>query len=858
MATTQNTYSGNGSNKLFSITFPYLDTADIDVFLNGTLQTVTTQYSFANATTIEFVTAPANGAAVRLDRSTDDSVLAATFFPGSSIKAADLNADFDQTLYVVQEINNKAVKLDDPLYANKTYIDNADALKVAKAGDTMSGALAMGTNKITGLGNPTNAQDAATKTYVDTADALKVAKAGDTMSGNLAMGGFKVTGLGTPSANADAATKAYVDAVALAAIPDGAKGEITTSVSGTNWEINNGAVTEVKLAANAVTSGKIADDTIVNADVNASAGITAGKLSFTQAGAGAVARTVDSRLKDVVSVKDFGAVGDGVANDTAAIQAAIDSISKGILYFPPGNYKITSMLTLSKNGQNDSTQSNFEVQATGAKLISTVVPALNIISTKRLTITGLEIDASSSATPADPWVRVNGMWNSTWKECSFGPVIFTTTGASPGFDQTYWSRFEKCLFGVVTIDTNTNANRAEFNANTFDTCRLWGTDYSIKKFGSADIQDIVFINCDLSYASTGLLFVNEACVGNLTFVGGYFDSAAGFPIDTKGLTIDFIGKVWNPNGANVSAFRLPNGSQTEAKGLGGTRSGSRYPVSSQNLIINGDLRGGTSGITTSNAALALQSGSGLFGQYVRITSSTAFGQVTFTSIALPFTGTYTLTVIGKVNTAGSSTNLVNGVYGAIDIDSDWTVDSYTFSANQGTQPSFVISNGASGSMSYDIAYVGLTFGGIGQLSTSIHPTADRFSYPYAPIALSGSKTTSSQAASIATVAVGSQTSVSFMVRAMFVDTSYPQYNATCVYLFSGMTPNGRPTVASLTQLQAHDSGLGITAVPVITSSVSGTTITLTASVSPATSGEASVAYEITNIFNPAGNIITLL
>ena len=92
MAITSNTYTGNGTNKLFSITFPYLDTTDIDVYLNGTLQTVTTQYTFANATTIEFVAAPANGAAVRIDRSTDDSALAATFFPGSSIKAADLRS----------------------------------------------------------------------------------------------------------------------------------------------------------------------------------------------------------------------------------------------------------------------------------------------------------------------------------------------------------------------------------------------------------------------------------------------------------------------------------------------------------------------------------------------------------------------------------------------------------------------------------------------------------------------------------------------------------------------------------------------------------------------------------------------
>ena len=144
MATTSNTYTGNGSNKLFSITFPYLDTSDVDVYLNGTLQTITTQYTFANATTVEFVAAPANGATVKLDRSTDDSENQATFFPGSSIKAADLNENFDQTLYGVQELRNN---------------------KLNKSGDTMTGQLAMSGNRIINVGDPVNLQDVATKNW---------------------------------------------------------------------------------------------------------------------------------------------------------------------------------------------------------------------------------------------------------------------------------------------------------------------------------------------------------------------------------------------------------------------------------------------------------------------------------------------------------------------------------------------------------------------------------------------------------------------------------------------------------------------------------------------------------------------
>ena len=104
MAITSNTYTGNGSNKLFSITFPYIETTDVDVYLNGTLQTIITQYSFANATTIEFVAAPSNGAKIYIQRTTNNDTNAATFFAGSSIRASDLNDNFDQALYTRQEL----------------------------------------------------------------------------------------------------------------------------------------------------------------------------------------------------------------------------------------------------------------------------------------------------------------------------------------------------------------------------------------------------------------------------------------------------------------------------------------------------------------------------------------------------------------------------------------------------------------------------------------------------------------------------------------------------------------------------------------------------------------------------------
>lgn len=78
------------------------------------------------------------------------------------------------------------------------------------------------------------------------------------------------------------------------------------------------------------------------------------QFGFLPAGTNAVTRTIQDKLRDVVSVKDFGAVGDGVTDDTAAIQAAINAAATfgvtgnfgAAVYFPSGRYIVSSTISL--------------------------------------------------------------------------------------------------------------------------------------------------------------------------------------------------------------------------------------------------------------------------------------------------------------------------------------------------------------------------------------------------------------------------------------------------------------------------------------------------------------------------------
>jgi parallel beta-helix repeat protein len=78
----------------------------------------------------------------------------------------------------------------------------------------------------------------------------------------------------------------------------------------------------------------------------ASLGTTdASNVSYNEGSAGAVNTSVQAKLQETVSVKDFGAAGDGVTDDTAAIQAAIDyaEADAKVIYFPTGTFSVSTL-----------------------------------------------------------------------------------------------------------------------------------------------------------------------------------------------------------------------------------------------------------------------------------------------------------------------------------------------------------------------------------------------------------------------------------------------------------------------------------------------------------------------------------
>jgi len=158
---------------------------------------------------------------------------------------------------------------------------------------------------------------------------------------------------------------------------------------------------------------------------------------------GSVWDSADNNL--AVNVKDYGAVGDGVTDDTAAIQSAIDSGARMVL-FPSGIYSVSSTLTLS---------SSIIIQSDGAKIVSSIStgsPAISITASS-VNIYGLEIQGigNSSYIAANDLIKVSGTNNSPAAPTYVSDVIIR--------DCYLHGCGDSGIYGIYVSDSKFNNNR---------------------------------------------------------------------------------------------------------------------------------------------------------------------------------------------------------------------------------------------------------------------------------------------------------------------------------------------------------------------------------------------------------------
>ena len=247
-------YTGNGATTQFTVPFPYIRREHVV----ASLDYVSAVFTWVNNTTVEISPAPANGVRVEVRRVTPVNAPLVDFTDGSTLVAADLDTNALQQTYINQE--------QDDQFQNSISVNT-------------QGLLDAGGQRITDVGNPVAAQDAATKTYVDN----------------------------FVSQTANIANSA----VTTAKIADGAV---------TSAKIADGGIATVDLADGSVTTAKVADGAITNtkladADLQTLAGAQAGAAAaFAALTAGEVA-TLDGLTSSTAELNKL----DGVTASTAEI-----------------------------------------------------------------------------------------------------------------------------------------------------------------------------------------------------------------------------------------------------------------------------------------------------------------------------------------------------------------------------------------------------------------------------------------------------------------------------------------------------------------------------------------------------------
>lgn len=234
------------------------------------------------------------------------------------------------------------------------------------------------------------------------------------------------------------------------------------------------------------------------ASIGTSVGATL--VGFIQAGVGAVSRTLQAKLRDSVCVKDFGAKGDGVTDDSAAIQAAINT--GAIVMFTKDVYCIGSQLNLS-NGT--------VIQGNGCVIRPTVAGMKAFYgptTAQDVHITGVNITAAAS--------NCTGFYIEsarTWiTECTTYGVALGVVSRAASFYLT------TCDIRAVTTSV---LMETVAEVRSVCNCILTAGGAVISVNGGAGLR---FVNCDILAGTYGMLVAPSVDpVTSIKMVGCFLD-----------------------------------------------------------------------------------------------------------------------------------------------------------------------------------------------------------------------------------------------------------------------------------------------------------------------------------------------
>ena len=277
-----------------------------------------------------------------------------------------------------------------------------------------------------------------------------------------------------------------------------------------------------------------------------------------------VVRTVQEKLDDVASVRDFGAVGDGVADDTAAINRALYQLYcretntqvRRMLYFPAGTYRVVETIII----------------PTYAKLVGEGADCTTIFLDENVDIssltayvarygdslqqTGANIGNNGATPPRN--IEISSMTFQTGPEtdvflvedatqCYFDSVNFV--GPYTNVDFTVAGGAASILSADISAVRFASTTSLVCNTITFDKCRFSGLTWGLNT--NQQTQSITVSNGNFSTLYSGVVLGTGAVVnGGATgfrVIGNMFDDvyAQGVIYDDVSLNVTAYNVFYN-------------------------------------------------------------------------------------------------------------------------------------------------------------------------------------------------------------------------------------------------------------------------------------------------------------------------